>query len=343
MSPDNGEHITESGDLLAVPGRHARQARSYQDTRPDQRVPPGWRGQRAVEWSARWRDPTTGVASRCPSGHDFPQTLLPDSSAKCASLTICSAFCVRSVEQMAFGGRLPDGSRVSTQRMGKGSEPERYHNAVPVHICTARSLSPYQSRVSFCQTVSESCKTCCSAGRLLPTRGRPVVCRLRSGGGSWSTASSRPVVIRVTRLGIGMQAQFQHIVSCITHQLDGTGRRAIDSPLADHLMRPHRDGLVSLAQPFTDLQSGCQHTQKGQGPALLRPRHGDDDRHHDPSQAKTAHRPVVAREGAIALMPWFADLAAPASLQRFVNHQIHAGAGWHKGLDEDQEQLPTDG
>ena len=36
-------------------------------------------------------------------------------------------------------GRLPDGSRVRTQRMGKGSYPERYHSAVPVHISSVRS------------------------------------------------------------------------------------------------------------------------------------------------------------------------------------------------------------
>jgi hypothetical protein len=38
-------------------------------------------------------------------------------------------------------------------------------------------------------------------------------------------------------------------------------------------------------------------------------------------------------------MPSFADLAAPPPFQRFVNHQIHAGSGWHKRLDDEQEQL----
>ena len=40
-------------------------------------------------------------------------------------------------------------------------------------------------------------------------------------------------------------------------------------------------------------------------------------------------------------MPSFADLAAPTPLQRFVNHQIHTGSGWHKGLANQQEQLAT--
>jgi hypothetical protein len=65
---------------------------------------------------------------------------------------------------------------VSTHRRGKGSEPERYHNAVAVQISTVRSLSPYQSRVSFCQTICESCKTCSSAGRRRSsTQGRPIM------------------------------------------------------------------------------------------------------------------------------------------------------------------------
>ncbi len=37
----------------------------------------------------------------------------------------------------------------------------------------------------------------------------------------------------------------------------------------------------------------------------------------------------------------FADLAAPPPLQRFINDQIHTGADWHKGLDDEQEQLAT--
>jgi hypothetical protein len=33
------------------------------------------------------------------------------------------------------------------------------------------------------------------------------------------------------------------------------------------------------------------------------------------------------------------DLAAEASFQRFIDHEIPAFSGWHKGLDEKQEQL----
>jgi hypothetical protein len=81
------------------------------------------------------------------------------------SQTICSGVWVGSVEKSTFEGRLPAGSRVRTQRMGKGSKPERYHNAVPLQISRERAPCPYQSRVSFCQTVSLSCKTCSSEGR----------------------------------------------------------------------------------------------------------------------------------------------------------------------------------
>jgi hypothetical protein len=58
-----------------------------------------------------------------------------------------------------------------------------------------------------------------------------------------------------------MQSQFQHTVGSIAHQLD----RAVGKPTpdqADHLLRPHRHRFVPLAQPFTDLRGGCQHTQK---------------------------------------------------------------------------------
>jgi hypothetical protein len=40
-------------------------------------------------------------------------------------------------------------------------------------------------------------------------------------------------------------------------------------------------------------------------------------------------------------MASLADLAAPASFQRFIDHEIHASSFWHKGLDDEQEQLAT--
>src|SRR6266496_2234198 len=51
--------------------------------------------------------------------------------------------------------------------------------------------------------------------------------------------------------------------------------------------------------------------------------------------------PLSAGEGTIAVMASEARLAAPASFQRFIDHEIPAFSGWHKGLDDQQEQLAT--
>jgi len=89
-----------------------------------------------------------------------------------------------------------DRSRVSAHLPPTGKRMERASGAPPAR-CTSRG--PDQSKVSFCQTVSASWKTCSKEGRRWPTTlGRPLVCWVRSGGGSWSTASNRPVVIKVT-------------------------------------------------------------------------------------------------------------------------------------------------
>jgi|SRR5215469_6152232 len=42
-------------------------------------------------------------------------------------------------KQRLWGGRLPWGSQVRTQRIGKGSYPARYHKAIPVHTSSVRS------------------------------------------------------------------------------------------------------------------------------------------------------------------------------------------------------------
>jgi hypothetical protein len=108
---------------------------------------------------------------------------------------------------------------------------------------------------------------------------------------------------------------------------------------ADHLLRPHPYSLMSLAQPFTHLWSGCQDTQERQGPTLLGPGKCDHHCHHDPAQAGTAHGLFAAGARTITVMASLADLAAPASFQRFIDHQIHAGSGWHKGRDNEKQEL----
>ena len=141
---------------------------AHQDATLARRGLRGYRDQKAMASSIRWLDPTIGVASRCPNGR--PSSKVTSRLQRfIKSLMICSAVWVRSVEKMALGGRLPSGSRVSTQRMGKGSYPVRYHKAVPVHSSSVRSPSPYQSSVRVCQTVAGSCKTCSRVGRRVPT------------------------------------------------------------------------------------------------------------------------------------------------------------------------------
>jgi hypothetical protein len=257
------------------------------------------------------------------------------------SLTICSAVWVGSVEHMAVGGRVPDGSRFSTQRRGKGSEPERDHNAVPVQISNVRSPSPSQSRGRFCQAVCEARTTRSSAGRSVPTRrGRPLVCRVCSGGGSGSTASRRPVVTSVT---CGCRAcrprsSTREAVSPIS-VMERRGEPSTDQ--ADHLMRPHPHGLLSRAQPFTPVRSGCQHTHERQRPPLCCPGERRHHRHHDPSQSRTPYRPLSAGESTLTVMASRADRATPAPFQRVIDHEIHAGSGWHNGLDDQHEHLAT--
>src|SRR5437763_559735 len=110
---------------------------------------------------------------------------------------------------------------------------------------------------------------------------------------------------------------------------------------ADHLVCPHRHRLVSLAQLFTHFWAGCQHTEERQSPTLLGPGKWYDHCHHHPTQAGTAHRLFAAGEGTITGMASLADLAAEASFQRFIDHQIHAFSGWHKGRDNEKQELAT--
>jgi len=112
---------------------------------------------------------------------------------------------------------------------------------------------------------------------------------------------------------------------------------------ADHLMRPHPNRFVSLAQPFAHLWSRGEYAQERQGPSLLCPGQGHDHCHHDPAQARATDRAFFAGESAVSIMPSFLDLAAPSPLQCLVNDEIHARSGWHKGLDNEEKELATHG
>ena len=94
-------------------------------------------------------------------------------------------------------------------------------------------------------------------------------------------------------------------------------------------------------QPFTHFWGGCQNAQERPGPTLPGPGKCDHHCHHDPTQAGTADGLLATGERTITVMPAFADLAAPASFQRFIDHQIHAGSGWHKGGDNEKQEVAT--
>ena len=113
-----------------------------------------------------------------------------------------------------------------------------------------------------------------------------------------------------------MQSQFQYTVGGIAHHLDGVERRAIGSPLADHLMCPHPHGLVSLAQLFTYAPRVVARThQKGKAHLCARPRERHQHCHHDPAQARTAHRPLSAGERTRTVMPAEARSCCPSAAE----------------------------
>lgn len=141
-------------------------------------------------------------------------------------------------------------------------------------------------------------------------------------------------------LALGREAQFQHAVGGIAHQLDGAaGQPAADQ--ANHLLGSPPNGFVPLAQPLTHFRGGRQDAQERQGPALLGPGNRYHYSHHDPAESWTADRSLATGERTIAVMAALADLAAPAPFQRFIDHQVHAGFCRDKGLDDQQEQLAT--
>jgi hypothetical protein len=69
------------------------------------------------------------------------------------------------------------------------------------------------------------------------------------------------------RLARGMPPEFQDRGGGLAHQRERpVGEPSADQ--ADHLMRPHPDGRVPLAQRFTDVGRRRQHTHERQRPAL---------------------------------------------------------------------------
>jgi hypothetical protein len=52
-------------------------------------------------------------------------------------------------------------------------------------------------------------------------------------------------------------------------------------------------------------------------------------------QSRAAHRSLAAGEGAVAVMPTFADIGLRAPFQRFVDHDIDAASCLDKALHEE--------
>jgi hypothetical protein len=139
-------------------------------------------------------------------------------------------------------------------------------------------------------------------------------------------------------LRLGMQTQFQHAGGGVAHPRDVAIRKpAMDQ--TDHLVRPHRDGCVSRAEPFAHRRRRREHAQERQRSSLRGPRQRHDHRHHDPTDAWTAHRAFCAGTRTVAVMASCAELLAPPPLQGVIDDQIHAGAFWHNGFDEEPEEL----
>jgi hypothetical protein len=107
------------------------------------------------------------------------------------------------------------------------------------------------------------------------------------------------------------------------------------SKQADHLLRPHGESLVSLAQPFTHAprvealthKKGKAHLCFVQGsvttPAMTI--------HRRPGLLTDCFRLESARSREC---PRRLDLAAPPPFQRFINDQIPAFSCWHKRFDD---------
>lgn len=195
---------------------------------------------------------------------------------------------------------------------------------------------------------------------LLPDRFRVREDRLQSGqaeaddagtangvpGAFWrgrdaSTASHRPVVTSVTRLGLCMQTPFQHKGSCLTHQLERPAGKPSTNQV-DHLRCPHPDRLVPLAQPFTHAQRVVARTPKN-GHA-----HGCFVQRRVTTTAITIQRrpgrldfPRATGKRTLTGLAPCADRAAPASFGRFITHQIDTSVCWYQRLDHEKQEVAT--
>jgi hypothetical protein len=225
--------------------------------------------------------------------------------------------------------------------MGKGVDPKRYQQAVPLPSSSGRGPSPYQSRMRRCHTVCGSCRRWSSEGSRGPrTRGRPKVCLPRAGAGWWITESKQKGAISVICSLAPCTPSSQMLSAMSPMSLIGTPRQPV-AEHADELMCPHADRFVASPELRTHIRGGGQGAPKGQGPPLPCPGRCDDHRQHDPASARAADGSVVAGQGAIAIMSSCADPGSPAPFQRFVDHHNKRSSGLNEGLQDQGEEVPT--
>jgi hypothetical protein len=111
---------------------------------------------------------------------------------------------------------------------------------------------------------------------------------------------------------------------------------------ADHLMCPHPDRLVPLAQPFTHGQRVVARThKKGNAPfcfvqAMVTTTAITIQRNPGLRTFRSRLESALSRE-----WPRRLDLAAEAAFERFINHQIDPRACWDKGRDNEKQELAT--
>jgi hypothetical protein len=96
-----------------------------------------------------------------------------------------------------------------------------------------------------------------------------------------------------------VQPKLQNALRSVAQHLDWRSRRPAPQQ-ADDLAGPHAECFVAQPQAPADLGRGGEHTEKGQRPALLAPRHMHHEREHDPAQTWATHRVRMTRAGAIA-------------------------------------------
>jgi hypothetical protein len=107
--------------------------------------------------------------------------------------TICWGFIALSVGQHYASRWGPGPSWTSTQRTPTSASPIRYQRPVPVTTSMARGLPPSQATVRRVRCAVCATTACGDASCWPFPRGRPMVRRVRGGGGAYKAAAPEHV------------------------------------------------------------------------------------------------------------------------------------------------------